>query len=244
MRKKELLRVTIDKEIFLKNPLFREEFIFTDKRKREKEISFEENIYIKESIKVIFITIHLKQRIKMFLKPWESVNYTHVFEKGIRDDLLAISVSHLDRIFEKMNLVFLKARFYTENGRVFVTEIEGEKEYNPVCCPHPEKFIESPGNSYVFSDNWFIYALFGNSLSLEGIRHSIIFFEKPEVPENLSQTKPKIFIVSKENFERKFKEIKDRNVYFYIYNSEEKTRGNILTSEKDVEEIVELILKK
>jgi len=236
--------LTIDKEIFLKNPLFQDEFTFTDKRKREKEISFEENIYIKENIKLISITIHLKHKIKMFLKPWESVNYTHIFEKGIRDDLLAVSICHFDRIFDRMKLVFLKSRFYIENGRIFIAEIEGEKECNPGYCPHPERFIEKPGNSYVFSDNWFIYALFGNSLSLEGIRHSIIFFKRPEIFENLSQAKPKIFLVNKENFDKRFKEIKGKNVYFYIYNSEEKTKGNILTSEKDVEEIVELILKR
>ncbi len=236
--------MTIDKEIFLKNPLFQNEFILTDKRKREKEISFEENIYVRESIKIISITLYLKQKIKIFLKPWESLNYTNIFEKGIEDDLIAISISHLDRIFDEIKLVSLITRFYVENNKIFVTEIEGEKEYNLGYYPHPEKFIEKPGNSYIFSDNWFLYALFGNSLSLEGARPSIVFFEKPEIPENLSRAKPRIFFVNKENFEKNFGKIIDRNVYFYIYDSGEKSKDNIVTSEKDVEEIARLILKK
>ena len=172
------------------------------------------------------------------------LNFKHLYEHGIEEDIMINSLLNFDRVYESMNLIKMRGRFYMENGHVFVTEITGVRELREGERAGVEDFLEKYGNSYIFSDDWFAYCLFGNQLSLEGLTPSIIFFrESLEVFSDLSKAKPRVFIVKKNTFEQKFvKEKKEKNnIYFYIYDTQDKNRGNIVTAEGDIEEIPKII---
>lgn len=234
--------MNVNREDFLKHPLFQKEFVFTLKRKREKEISFEEKISLREGKKIISFNIPLKQKNRIYVDVGKTFKFETLYKKGIDDIFILKAFFYFDIIFNDRNLIELKSRFYIESETIFITEIEGKEDITQ-NLKIKKKFVEKPGNSYIFSDNWFIYSLFGNQLSLEGLVPSLIFFsEEMEVFPDLSRFKPKIFILKKEIFEKKFlKKVKEEKLYFYLYDADESPGENIFTIKMDIKEIPEII---
>ena len=246
MKKREEQGPKVEIKSFLENPIFQNEFIFTKKRKREKEISFEEKISIKNELKLITLRIPLRQKIEFTFNPWEPLKYAEILKSDVKEKEILKGVLYLDKIFDSLNLVRLTVKFYIEENKLLITEIDGESDITSFDFLTEQDFLEKIGNSYIFCDDWFVYSLLTNHLFLEGINPSIVFFNEPlRIIENLSKFKPKIFILKKETFEETFlKKGNEKNFYFYIYNSDEKTKNNLITSEREIEEIARNLLKR